>query len=120
MEPHTEANRKLRTMQQAHEGVMLNITWNDEKTAMSIRKQNGVRDIIEDLNNSKWTWARHIVRMEDNRWTTMLTNWTPRTNNPMRGRMKTRWRDDIYGFQTQWKEATGDRRLWRQLRSHGI
>ena len=57
-------NHKIRTIYRAHERVMLNITWKDKKTALWIRKQTGVRDIIEDIRKSKWTWAGHIVRMD--------------------------------------------------------
>ena len=50
-------NRKLRTMQRARERVMLNITWKYKKW---MKKQTGVRNIIGDINESKWTWDGHI------------------------------------------------------------
>ena len=43
---------------------MLNITWTNKKTAMWIRKQTGVRDVIEDISKSKklmdmgWTYRQ--------------------------------------------------------------
>ena len=102
---------KLRTMQRAHERLILNITWKEKKTSLWIRKKTGVRDIIDDINNSKCTWAGPIIRMEDNSWTTRLTKWTPRTHNRMRGRPKTRWRDDLDRFRAQWERPARDRRL---------
>ena len=43
---------KLRSMQRAHERIMLNITWRDHKTAEWIREQTKLRDILETINNS--------------------------------------------------------------------
>jgi len=69
---------KLRTMQRAHERIMLNITWRDRKTAKWIREKTGVRDIVEDIAKLKWNWAGHAARQQDNRWTIRLTSWVPR------------------------------------------
>ena len=57
----------------------------EKNTSLWIRKQTGVMDIIEDINKYEWTWAGHIIRMEDNRWSTRLTKCMPRTHNRMRG-----------------------------------
>jgi len=56
---------KLRTMQRAHERIMLNITWRDRKTAKWIREKTGVRDILEDIAKLKWNC--HVARQQDNR-----------------------------------------------------
>ena len=48
---------KLRSMQRAHERIMLNITWRDHKTAERIREQTKLRDILETTSKAKWTWA---------------------------------------------------------------
>ena len=69
---------KLRSMQRAHERIMLNITWRDHKTAEWIREQTKLRDILETISKAKWTWAGHLTRRTDNRWTTKLTFWQPR------------------------------------------
>ena len=53
---------KLRTMQRAHERIMLNITWKDRKTAAWIREQTKIRDVLEVINRSKWKWAGHLSR----------------------------------------------------------
>ena len=78
---------------------------------LCIRKQTGVRDIVEDINNSNWTWAGPIIRMEDNRLIPRLADWTLRTHNQMRGRPKTRWCDNLDGLQIQWEITVRDRRL---------
>ena len=51
-------SHKRRTIQRAHERVMLNITWKDKNTAMWIRKQPGVNDINEDINMG-WTYRQN-------------------------------------------------------------
>ena len=68
---------KLRSMQRAHERIMLNITWRDHKTAEWIREQTKLRDILETISKAKWTWAGHLTRRTDNRWTTKLAFWQP-------------------------------------------
>ena len=92
------------------------ITWKYKNKSLWVRKQTDLRDIIECIIHSKWKWDGHIVRMEDNKWTTRLTKWAPRTHNRMRGQPKTRCRDDIDTFQTQMERPARDRRVWRQLR----
>ena len=57
---------------------MLNITWRDHNSAEWIREQTKLRDILETISKAKWTWAGHLTRRTDNRWTTKLTFWQPR------------------------------------------
>ena len=106
---------KLRTMQRAHERVMLNITWRDRKTAKWIREQTKVRDILVTINNLKWSWAGHLARRTDNRWTTKITQWTPRGHERNRGRQRTRWRDDIEKTERNSYQLSQDRARWRDL-----
>ena len=79
---------KLRSMQRAHERIMLNITWRDHKTAEWIREQTKLRDILETISKAKWTWAGHLTIRTDNRWTTKLTFWQPRGHTRNKGRPK--------------------------------
>ena len=106
---------KLRTMQRAHERIMLNITWRDRKTAEWIRKQTGVRDVLTTISKLKWEWAGHVARMNDNRWTARVTQWTPRGHTRGRGRPRTRWRDDLEKTQRHWQRLAQDRRRWRVM-----
>ena len=59
-----------------------------------------VRDIVRHVTNTKWTWAGHIARMKDNRWTIRWairnTKWQIRGVKSV-GRPKRPWRDDIVG-----------------------
>ena len=106
---------KLRTMQRAHERIMLGLTWKDRKTAKWIREKTKVRDILEAISKLKWNWAGHIARMTDNRWTSRSTFWTPRGHKRNRGRPKTRWRDDLDQHQRQWHRTAQNRNLWNDL-----
>ena len=106
---------KLRSMQRAHERIMLNITWRDHKTAEWIREQTKLRYILETISKAKWTWAGHLTRRTDNRWTTKLTFWQPRGHTRNKGRPKFRWRDDLDKFRKHWHRDTSDRLRWRQM-----
>ena len=44
--------------------------------------------------NGKWADG-HTARRNDNRWTTRIMDWQPRTGKRNRGRQRRRWRDDI-------------------------
>ena len=100
---------KLRSTQRAHERIMLNITWRDHKTAEWIREQTKLRDILETISKAKWTWAGHLTRRTDNRWTTKLTFWQPRGHTRNKGRPKFRWRDDLDKFRKHWHRDASDR-----------
>ena len=53
LESDEEASCKSRAMHRAHEGIMPNITWRDEKSAKWTRKQTYASDILEDINKLK-------------------------------------------------------------------
>ena len=106
---------KLRTMQRAHERIMLGITWKDHKTTKWIREKTGVSDILNTVAKLKWNWAGHVVRRTDNRWSTRLTQWTPRGHKRKRGRQKTRWRDDLDQFANEWHQLAINRKTWSTL-----
>ncbi len=63
---------------------MLGITWRDRKRASWIREQMKVEDILMTIKNKKWTWAGHITRRRDNRWTMRVTEWQPRNGREIR------------------------------------
>ena len=49
------------------------------------------------------TWAGHIARIQDNRWTSQVTDWRPMDDSRPRGRPSKRWRDEIDDF---WRSVT--------------
>ena len=36
-----------------------------------------VRDIVHVIKARKWTLAGHVTRLQDNRWTSKVTDWRP-------------------------------------------
>ena len=90
--------RKLRTTQRGMERIMVGVTLRDRKRASWIREQTRVDDVIGTIKKKKWTWAGHVMRRRDNRWTVRLTEWQPRDGKRSQGRQRTRWRDEIKRF----------------------
>ena len=74
---------------------MLHIMLHDKVKNSIIRSKTKVKDILERMKETKWRWAGHVARREDNRRTRHLPEWQPRTGKRRRGRQKRRWRDDI-------------------------
>ena len=109
--------QKLITTQRAMERRMLNLTLRDKVRHTDIRQKTKVKDIIEKIKETKWRWAGHLSRSQDNRWTKKLTEWQPRNGKRRRGRQKRRWRDDIttYTNTATWTRMAGDRRKWKLL-----
>ncbi len=95
---------------------MLSITRRDRKRALWIREQTKVEDILMTIKDKKWTWAWHVMRRSDNRWTTRVTEWQPRNGRRNQGRQRIRWRDEIRAFAgPSWSSLTSDREKLRML-----
>ena len=60
------------------ERKMMNLSLRDRVNHKIIRQKTGVTDIMEKVRQSKWRWAGHVARFQDNRWTHRLTEWQPR------------------------------------------
>ena len=62
------------------------------------------------------SWAGHIARMKDNRWTRRCTEWQPRSGKRSRGRPSRRWQDDIARKEgTTWNRKAAGRRQRKTL-----
>ncbi len=111
-----ELEIKLRIAQRGKERIMLGITWKDKKRASWIREQTNVEEILRTIKNKKWTWAGHVMRRRDNRWTTRVTELQPRNGRRNQGRQGVRWRDEIRAFAgPSWNSLTSDGERWRML-----
>ena len=53
---------------------MLNVKLND-RIRHTIRQRTRMTDIVQYVTNTKWKWAGHIARVNDNRWTIRSTEW---------------------------------------------
>ena len=108
--------QKLKVAQHSMERSMLGITKLDRKTNVWIRSMTQVTDIIQTVKQKKWSWAGHLARTSDNRWTKLVTEWIPRNGSRHRGRQKVRWRDEITNFlDVTWMRKAQDRSEWCQL-----
>ena len=111
-----QMTNKLRTAQRAMERKMLDLKLKDKIPCSEIRKRTKIIDIIEYTMKQKWTWAGHIARLKDNRWTRRCTEWQPRRGKRTRGRPSRRWQDDITEKEgTTWIRKVTDRRRWKTL-----
>ena len=78
--------RRIAATQRKMERSMLGINWEDRKKNEWIRSQTKVRDIVRVIKERKWTWAGHISRIKDKRWTQSITEWKPMDGKRTRGR----------------------------------
>ena len=85
---------------------MLGIKQIDRIPNSTTRDKTKVDDILKVMTNTKWKWAGHVARMNDNRWTVRCTEWHVRNGERSRGRPRRRWHDDIQ----QWQGATWSRK----------
>ena len=93
--PTKPMENKLRSAQRGMERSMLGISLRDKKGSSWIRENTRVKDILVAIKEQKWRLAGHVSRIEDNRWTKRLTDWTPREGKRDRKRPDKRWRDEI-------------------------
>lgn len=109
------SERKLRNTQKEMERIMLGF-WRERRQDVWTNDQTGVEDILKTIKKRKWTWAGHVIRRTDNRWTVRVTDWQPRDGRSItQARQRTfRWRDEIRDFAGNgWGKLTADREQWR-------
>ena len=72
------------------------------------RGQNS--EIIYTVRKMKWSWAGHINRLKDDRWTSRVTAWRPYDKKRRQGRPTKRWGDDLdkYWSYTIWQRTAQD------------
>ena len=80
----THAKNKLAAAQTKME----NVTYRDRKTNIWVREKTKVTDVIEQVRSRKWTWAGHVSRIRDNRWTLRISTWKPYGRKRPRGRRR--------------------------------
>ena len=73
-----QTQNKLAAARTKMERSMLNITYKDRKTNIWVREMTKVIDIISNVIKIKWSWAGHINRLKDDRWTSPLGENTTR------------------------------------------
>ena len=107
---------KLQVAQRAMERKILGIKITDKIPNEEISVKTNILNIIKHITNTKWRWAGHVARMQDNRWTIRTTEWQVRKGRRPRGRTKMRWKDDIMKWQgATWTRTAKDRKKWKEL-----
>ena len=111
-----QAENKLAAAQTKMERRMLNITYKDRRTNIWVRERTKLIDIIYTVRKMKWSWAWHINRLKDDRWTSRVTTWRPYDKKIRQGRPAKQWRNDLdkYWSDTIWQRTAQDRVIWRR------
>ena len=91
-----QAQNKLAAAQTKMERSMLNIIYTYRNTNIWVRERTKVIDIINTVRQMKWSWAGHINRHKDDRWTSRVTIGDHKHYNKKirQGRPAKRWRED--------------------------
>ena len=107
-----QAQNKLADAQTKMERSMLSITCKDSKTNIWVKERTKVINIISNVRKMKWSWAGHINRLKDDRWTSRVTTWRPYDKKRRQWRPAKRWRDDLdkYLCDMSWQA----RQTWRR------
>ena len=109
-----ETIHKMRSVQRAMERKIIGVSLLDKINHSIIREKTKFKDVVRHILKMKWSWAGHIGRISDNRWTKKCTRWGP-TGKRRRGRPRLRWADDLVRYKEKWPSLTDDRDEWREL-----
>uniref|UniRef100_A0A7I4Y7Y7 Transposase n=1 Tax=Haemonchus contortus TaxID=6289 RepID=A0A7I4Y7Y7_HAECO len=76
-------------------GITLHQQWLNRLHNEDIRSLSKVRDIILHIDKAKHTFAGHLIRRNDGRWSATSVCWEPREKKRPRGRPPLRWQDSL-------------------------
>jgi hypothetical protein len=113
--------RTQRGLERALLGHSRRSQWEQGLRSADLRQQSGIHDAAQYSAKAKHRWAGHVMRREDDRWTTRLTTWYPRNIKRTLGRPATRWSDDfkrITNANRHWSTTARDRKLWKTCVQH--
>jgi len=89
-------------------------------TNKAVREKTGQDTLESIITERRLRWFGHVCRMDPNRQTRQVMDWTPSNFKRMRGRPRVSWtstiKKDVELLGVTWEEAldlTGDRSEWR-------
>ena len=85
-----------------------------------LKKKARIDDWVTKSRTLKWTWAGHVARRTDGRWSTAVLSWEPHGGRRRVGRPVARWRDDLDTYavehfnvgENEWILFAADRDSW--------
>ncbi|KAE9416966.1 hypothetical protein Angca_003509, partial [Angiostrongylus cantonensis] len=87
--------RSLCVIERAVESTMLGVSRftqvGDGIRSSDLRQRSKIRDAVLYAKQLEIRWAGHVRRMNNNRWTRAVSDWTPRDVKRTAGRPPTRW-----------------------------
>ena len=94
---------------------MIGVTLLDRHTNEWLSRTVRLPDIRERAVQRKWSWARHVSRMDHDRWAKVILEWCPIDAPRPAGRPKQRWRDEFEeAIGKNWmRTAREERTTWR-------
>lgn len=111
-----KVRNKLVTCQRGIERSMLNLKKLQRIRHTKIRQTTKVKDGLEFALTQKWKWAGHVARLQDQRWTKIITQWEGPLGKRKRGRPKARWEDEIRKITgPNWMEIAQCRDSWNSM-----
>ncbi|KAE9414220.1 hypothetical protein Angca_005341, partial [Angiostrongylus cantonensis] len=87
--------RSLSVFERAVERTMLGVSRftqvSYEIRSSDLRQRSKIKVAVLYDKQSKIKWGRHVMRMNDNRWTRAVSDWIPRDVKRTAGRPRNRW-----------------------------
>ncbi|CAD6198800.1 unnamed protein product [Caenorhabditis auriculariae] len=84
-----------------------------KRALLDLRQRSQIQDLEEHIQRGKHRWGGHVIRRQDDRWSTRTTHWIPRNIK----RPPTRWTDyfrkNISQPGRHWMTVAQDRAAWR-------
>lgn len=110
-----KSEHTLRSCQRAMERSLLKVRRSARMRSDNIRNITKIIDVNQQARRLKWDWAGHVFRLNDGRWTSLVTDWTPYGFTRKVGRQNKRWRDELKLFNNNYRWKAQDRKEWRDL-----